>query len=272
MALMHMPIKQRSWDALVGLYRWAFARARFRRLNEALFHLSLRGLGVLNYENDHVSGEHALLARILAHRRGAVVLDVGGNAGQYAAAVLRVSPTALVHSFEPHPATFMRLAEAAVRLGFQANNCACGASAGSMELFDHESQDGSEHASLYRESIECKPGQHANSRTVQVVTISDYWMSIGSPRVALLKIDVEGHEMSVLRGCSKLLETGAIEAIHLEFNEMNVYSRVFMRDLVQLLPRYRFFRLLPRELLPLDPYVPLTQELFAYQNLLIMAV
>ncbi|MEP7071750.1 MAG: hypothetical protein ABI839_05140 [Verrucomicrobiota bacterium] len=48
---------------------------------------------------------------------------------------------------------------------------------------------------------------------------------------------------------------------------MNVVSRVFLSDFVSLLPRHRLFRLLPRGLLPIEN-IPLTREVFAFQNLL----
>jgi hypothetical protein len=71
----------------------------------------------------------------------------------------------------------------------------------------------------------------------------------------------------VLHGAEGLLKTGRIKIIQFEFNEMNLVSRVFMRDFVELLQDYKFFRLLPSGMLSLS-YTPLTSELFAYQNII----
>ena len=60
-------------------------------------------------------------------------------------------------------------------------------------------------------------------------------------------------------------------AIQFEFNEMNIESRVFMKDFFNILPEYDFFRLLPDGYIPLgniNTYRnPLTLELFAMQNI-----
>jgi hypothetical protein len=85
--------------------------------------------------------------------------------------------------------------------------------------------------------------------------------------ISLLKIDTEGHEFEVLLGARNAIDRGSIEVVHLEFNEMNVISRIFCRDFFELLKDYSFYRMLPDGLLPLGPYTAVTCELFAYQNL-----
>ena len=86
--------------------------------------------------------------------------------------------------------------------------------------------------------------------------------------IRLLKIDTEGSELKVLLGAAKTLQAQRIDMIQIEFNEMNVVSRVFFRDYFQLLREFDIYRLLPGELLPLRDYRPLYCELFAFQNLL----
>lgn len=83
--------------------------------------------------------------------------------------------------------------------------------------------------------------------------------------IDLLKIDVEGNELRVLEGSQNMIGQGKISAIVFEFNEMNLISRVFLRDFFNILPNYNFFRLLPNELVAIE-YNPL-QEIFVYQNI-----
>jgi hypothetical protein len=71
----------------------------------------------------------------------------------------------------------------------------------------------------------------------------------------------------VLKGASNLLREGRISAIQFEFNEMNIVSRVFLKDFNELIPNCRFYRLLRHGLGPLDPYSPLACEVFAFQNI-----
>jgi hypothetical protein len=83
--------------------------------------------------------------------------------------------------------------------------------------------------------------------------------------VRLLKIDTEGHEASVLRGARETIAGRRIELVQFEFNAMNVASRTFFKDFVDLLPGYRFYRLLPDGRVPLR-YSPHACEIFAFQN------
>jgi hypothetical protein len=86
--------------------------------------------------------------------------------------------------------------------------------------------------------------------------------------IDLLKIDTEGTELYVLKGAMRLLKKKRIRFIQFEFNEMNVYSRTFFRDFIDLLPGYTFYRLMPSGFYQLGPYRPSTHEIFAFQNIL----
>ena len=79
-------------DSLVNAYARWFARKRWVKLNRLLYDLSLRGLGVMNYADERVSGEDHFARSFLAARPEAVVLDVGANVGDYAAMIKRIAP------------------------------------------------------------------------------------------------------------------------------------------------------------------------------------
>jgi len=252
---------------LESLYLRLFVRRVFFRANRFLHDLTLHGLGVLNHD-DGRSGETVLLDHLARIVAAPVVVDVGANAGDYAAAVLARAPRARVLAFEPHPATFARLLGRAAAAGFTAQNLALGAEPGHLELYDYDGSDGTQHASLYREVISTiHHGGEPLAMQVEVATLDDRLRREGVTHVDLLKIDTEGHELSVLQGARELLAAGAIAAVVFEFNEMNVISRVFLRDFYDLLPGYCFYRLLPDGLAPLGPYVARQCEIFAYQNI-----
>jgi len=71
-------------------------------------------------------------------------------------------------------------------------------------------------------------------------------------------------------GAIELIKNNKIDVIHFEFNEMNVYSRVFFRDFHELLVNYNFYRMLPDGLVFLGDYNPIYQEIFAYQNIVVI--
>ena len=261
---------EKLFNMLAGLYRTLFARPGCYHLNKLLFDLSARGLGLQNYQNDRVSGEAYVLHRLLARYPKPVVLDVGANRGNYAEKVLSSIAGAELYAFEPHPETFRALEIVARRRNFQARNCGMGAEPGTLKLYDRQAGgEGTEHASLYREVIEGIHQVPAVETEVAVTTVDAFVAEQGIRQIAMLKIDTEGHEYQVLCGARETLERGAIDLIQIEFNEMNVVSRVFYRDFYNLLAgQYDIYRLLPGGLLPLAKYRPLHCELFTFQNLL----
>lgn len=252
---------------LLRIYATLFARPRLYAFNRLLYRCSLRGMGVLNYEGGSVSGETHFLKSYFRERSGGVVIDVGANVGDYCKALVDACPAVRIHAFEPHPATYERLRANVRGLAVQCHNVAVGASEGPVELFDYAQGDGSSHASLYRDVIERTHGASSVAHRVDMIRLDDFLESHAIDRVDLLKIDTEGHELSVLAGARRYLEEGRIEAIQFEFNEMNVSSRTFFKDFWELLPHCNFYRLLPRGMLKIERYTPVYYEIFAYQNI-----
>lgn len=263
-------MKEKVFAVIAGIFRSIFARPSLYLFNKLLFDLSLRGMGILNSENDRVSGESYFLNEILHRYDKPVVMDVGANRGHYAEKVMTGSPDATLYAFEPHPVTFRALQQVAERHDFEAINCGMGAEIGTLQLYDRQADgDGTEHASLYREVIEGIHNVPAIAVEVCVSTIDTFIAQRGIKRVTLLKIDTEGHEYQVLLGAKQALEQGIIDMIQIEFNQMNVISRVFFRDFYTLLSgTYEMYRLLPGGLLPLSKYRSPQCEIFAFQNLL----
>jgi FkbM family methyltransferase len=254
-------------SVLLDTYAFLFSRTYFSKLNTWLFDASIRGLGVLNYKNDVVSGEHHFLKKYLSSCQNPTVVDVGANEGLYSSDVWAVNRDAHVFAFEPHPETYRRLLMHAS--GFEkitAINAACGSAAGQLVLYDYAGSTGTEHASLHAGVIEEIHKGVSDKHVVEVIDLDTFATERGISHIHLLKIDAEGHELEVLKGAANLLRENRIGAIQLEFNEMNVVSRVFFKDFCDLLPNYRFYRMLRDGLVALDPYSPLRCELFAFQN------
>jgi FkbM family methyltransferase len=254
-------------NAIVKLYRILFARAVFYRLNKLIYRCSLGGLGILNYESDKVSGELNFLKTFLKNRTGGVVIDVGANIGNYSKLVLDINKSVTVYAFEPHPKTFAKLSDAIKRNNFHPINAAVSNAEGFLSLYDHEAKEGSSHASLYKEVIENIHHSKAVEHKVRVCCLGEFAKSKNIQKIDLLKIDTEGNELNVLRGMSEFIQSAKIEAIHFEFNEMNVCSRTFFKDFWDMLPSYDFYRLLPPGKLKIERYSPFFCEIFAYQNI-----
>ena len=252
---------------LLDIYAFLFSRTHFCKLNRWLFDASLRGLGVLNYKNDIVSGERHFLNLYLSSFQKPTVVDVGANEGAYSKDIWAANRDAHVFAFEPHPETFKRLlVQASGIRNMTSINAACGSVTGQLVLYDYAGSEGTEHASLHAGVIEEIHEGKSDQHVVNIVQLDTFATSHSISLIHLLKIDAEGHELEVLKGAANLLRENRVRAIQFEFNEMNVLSRVFLKDFCDLLPNYNFYRMLRTGLMPLDPYCPLRCELFAFQN------
>ena len=223
---------------VINVYRFLFACRIFKQLNLFLFHLSLRGLGVLNYENDKVSGQDFLLKKIfpsIVKTDSPVCLDVGANVGNFTSLLLRCFPNATIHAFEPQPKNHIHLIETIGSSQIKAYNVAMGQTRCRLTLYDRSDSDGSEHATLHRSVISEIHQVGVVSFEVDAQTLDDFAEEEGVKYIDFLKIDTEGNELAVLQGASKMLTARAIGCAFFKFNEMNVVSRVFLRDFRKLL-------------------------------------
>jgi FkbM family methyltransferase len=139
-------------------------------------------------------------------RPGDRCVDVGANVGVHAVRLARlVSPGGEVIAIEPDP-DVMRRAEQNIALNQLSNvrlvNAAASDQAGELTLYrPGESDTNRARASLLRYSY-----LTGDTITVPVLTVDDV---CGGDRVALIKIDVEGHEESVVRGAARVIDRDA---------------------------------------------------------------
>jgi hypothetical protein len=103
---------------------------------------------------------------------------------------------------------------------------------------------------------------------VDVTTLDRFCAEHQISAIDYLKLDVEGHELSVLRGAHDLLAADAIHLIQFEFGGCAVDAHVWFRDLYQLLnSHFRLYRLLRDGLAFLPQYSEL-DEIFVTTNFL----
>jgi FkbM family methyltransferase len=252
--------------SIFRIYSTLFSRKIFYKLHKALFLFSLRGLGMLNSENSKISGED-YINKFLQKKNLRTIFDVGANEGQNEAVIRNFNPDATVYSFEPHPASYAKLLKN-ISSKTKAFNIGLGSSIGSFELYDYDGEDGSQHASLNQEVFSEMYQRKSKSVTVQVDTIDHFCNENGIDQICLLKIDVEGLELEVLKGAESMISEKKIRFIEFEFNSNHVYTRTNFSDFQKVLSHYSLFRVLQDGMICLDNESYLFKEVFYYQNIL----
>lgn len=252
-----------------NVYVFLFARKAFYKINLLLYKLSMTGIGIHNYENDHVSGEKSFIKYMKAKNgfKDGVILDIGANIGHYAIMLRKNNIKLPIFAFEPHPVTYKKLEQAASLHQFIPVKRGAGEVSTNAVIYDYAGNTGSEHASMYKEVISELRNSAVAEVNIELVSIDHFVAENNISKIALLKIDTEGHELNVLKGAGMTLAKGMIEVIQIEFNEMNVISRTFFKDIIDILPGYDFYRLLPDGLRALGTYKILDYEIFAFQNI-----
>ena len=257
------------YTCFMQLYVRIFATPRLVHWNNFLVTLGLHGLGIDNYQNDLVSGERYILQKFLGGKMNPIFIDVGAHVGDSAILAKQMCQSARIYSFEPNPTTYKILSKEGKKHGFKTYNAGVGSKSGKMTLYDSRAGDGSPFASLYPSVIQNIHQQKLIRHSVAMTTIDIFYKRyLKSKQVTLLKVDVEGYELEVLKGAKNTVKSGKISAIQFEFNKMNVESRVFFQDFVELLPDWDFYRLLPHGTIKISSQSLLGSEIFGYQNIL----
>jgi len=160
--------------------------------------------------------ETALMRRVIGE--GDTVLDVGANAGWYTSLFAKqIGKLGRVYAIEPVPDTFK-----ALRRTIELNHCT-----ENVFLFNKLCGENEEQGVIFQ-FPDLHPGLSSSrpigdEKTVEhrigTLTIDDLITREKIKSIAMLKIDVEGAELQVLRGAQKSLRAGIIKGMLIEVNE-----------------------------------------------------
>ena len=162
-----------------------------------------------------------------------IVFDVGANCGQFTQMTLHEFAPAhpSIHAFEPSSAAFAELAKRfSGNKQVVLNNTALGSESAEQTLY--YDMPGSELSSLYPRQISHHGLTMSSSERVRVETLDAYCAANNVERIDLLKLDVEGHELEVLRGAAQTFKQKRITAVSFEFGGCNIDSRTYVRDFI----------------------------------------
>lgn len=168
------------------------------------------------------------------------ILDVGASRGQFALHARHRYPQARIVCFEPLPdsqATLRRVLGDRVEL----RPVAVGAEAGTASMHVSAADDSSSLLPIGERQLAEFPGtQEARQLDVPVTTLADV-LDEGLAGPVLLKIDVQGLELDVLRGAGDALS--AVDTIFVECSFVELYEGQALADEVIAYLFARGFRL-----------------------------
>lgn len=201
---------------------------------------------------------------------GMICLDIGANIGYYTRLFAHlVGSQGCVIACEPHPVAHAFLRDNVQGLhNVKILNLAVGDHEGTTLLYDVVAI-GSAASSLalhqskieFAESLHQECYRHASTKSVctysvRVSTVDNILSTLGIRGVDLVKIDVEGAELAVMKGMTKTLQQSPSAIIVFEINPLALKSfNTDPDDLFKLLEGigYKEFAILDREVQPFTP-------------------
>lgn len=171
------------------------------------------------------AGERLFLAAFFAYKRwiedphaafakrhpevfaGGHVLDVGANVGYTASVFARaISPGFRVYALEPDAVNFARLQRVTRRLTNVVAMCTAAGDHDGRALLLHNPEHPGDHRLV--------DASGENVTAVDIIRLD----SLDAAPVKFVKIDVQGHELAVCRGMSRLLEDNAALEVTFEYS------------------------------------------------------
>ncbi|MBD2699761.1 FkbM family methyltransferase [Spirosoma sp. BT702] len=196
-----------------------------------------------------------------------VVFDVGANVGSYARMVLNgLGNRAMIHCFEPSQATYQTLKTNVPEPNVKKHNLGLSDQAGELALYTDAAQSGM--TSVYQRDLQHINVSFAQNEVAVFSTVDEFSAAQNIRQIDLLKIDVEGHELAVLKGARQMIDEQRIRFIQFEFGGTSIDSRTYFRDFWRLLsPNYTLYRIVGNGLRRIDAYSEFL-EIFVTVNFL----
>jgi len=214
--------------------------------------------GIGSASNVQNSGEESILEKLRSLKKEHYCLfDVGAWKGDFTEMALRYfnDDNVEIHCFEPEKAAFKLLSNNIKSDKVILNNKGLGKEPGIFPLYTNS--PGAGQASLTKRNLDHLGSNFCYSEDVSIETLDNYCLAHNIKDIDLLKLDVEGHELDVLKGSIETLKRNSIKMVSFEFGGCNIDTRTFLRDLYYLFSelRFRTYRITPSGYLyPLDNY------------------
>jgi FkbM family methyltransferase len=198
----------------------------------------------LDVQNDLMTNGESIVQAVALKVAAPVVLDVGAHYGEWSESLLSQqghAPT--LHLFEPSAHSASR-AKAVIDGRGAVHQMALSDRSGEGRLLVVHRGAGSNSVVPFTD----RERPSGETEPITFTTVDDFCADNDIERVRLLKVDAEGHDLAVLRGAKRMLESKAIDLVQFEYNLRWIDARVFLLDAFQLLQAngYRIGKVTPR--------------------------
>jgi FkbM family methyltransferase len=186
----------------------------------SLARIVMRRLGLIHWDRRRAFRQWNWLPKDDIH----TVIDAGAHEGSFTAQALAMFPKATVYAFEPQQSSFRTLAiKFAGVPRVKLRRLALGAV--NEQLPFHEAEDRAT-SSLLPASAQLLsefPAARLSSETeVEVSRLDSVFLDIPTPQLIMLKLDVQGTELDVLRGAGAFLKR--IDIVYCEMSFYPIYD------------------------------------------------
>jgi len=188
------------------------------------------------------------LTPFLAHSEGMTTFDVGANTGLWSEAFLKTQGARIARHvmIEPMQGNLDQLARRDSNIlsrltpSTEIIGAAVGAEQGEVEI--HFDKEATTLASISntKSDLGHRVIELANSRTVPLTTVDAEMALREVEQLDLLKIDVEGYEMNVLKGAETALRDGRIRNVFFEFGVHQTQNGESFKDFFEYLSQFGF--------------------------------
>lgn len=169
------------------------------------------------------SVEHFDIARYAISSSVDCFIDVGANIGQFSLLLFSINSSIIVHAFEPIPSCFYKLNHLSRHMkNLTCHNVALGSCHTAKKFYIASSVDSSSFFEPTSSQTAIFGTVLANKCMFVQQTSLNHFLHAATFRRGFLKIDVQGYELNVLRGCDNLVNF--FEYIYVELSFIELYK------------------------------------------------
>jgi len=234
-------------EFVIKLFPGIYIKKNFSDLKKATF---------LNYKEKNVEPELLLLPFLI--KKSSAFIDIGSNKGLFLFSALRFLDPSQIFGFEPNPLLFKKIKNVFKKISIF--NCALSDKNGEAVLTIPFTKDQPDDSLGNIDNSEIS--ENAFNFKVNLRTLDDCEKNLSGKTIGLIKIDVEGHELDVIKGAEKMIQKyqpNLIVEIEQRHHKENV--KKIIEDLMQKFS-YRVYYFLPVQ----NKLIDFSAETFIYQE------